>query len=239
LADVRNLDGMNFDRYFNFIRNFLLIPEDDKRIEGDLVDRFTGSDFPYAFETDKEKRFLTLSSVKYIISPGEYGTKTLDEILSQHKDEKILGFGANTFPIGDDRVAAGFIQHPPSNRIAYKTVIDPRRPIFEAVAAIKTEAQDATDGVGFKLEIKSDSVIETLFSSFLNPRKFVADRSGRKIRLDLSRYAGKQVELLFSTDPGPKGNEAADWGGWAKLRFVSVDGQESKTETGFAEGNLE
>ena len=132
-------------------------------------------------------------------------------------------------------MATGLFQQPPSNRIAYKTVIDPQRPIFEAIATIKTEAQDASDGVGFKLEIKSDGVIESLFSTFLNPREAVADRSGRKIRLDLSRYAGKQVELLFSTDPVSKGNNAPDWGGWAKPRFVAVDGKESKTETGFAE----
>ena len=157
----------------------------------------------------------------------------MDEIVGQHKGEKIWGFGADTFPIGDGRVATGLFQHPPSNRISYKTVIDPRRPIFEAIGAIKTEAQDATDGVGFKLEIKSDSVIETLFSTFLNPREVVADRSGRQIRVDLSRYAGKQVELLFSTDPGPKGNNVADWGGWARLRFVPADGKEPETQAGF------
>ena len=43
------------------------------------------------------------------------------------------------------------------------------------------------------------------------------------------------MELLFSTDPGPNGNNPADWGGWAELRFVPVDGKEPKTETGFTE----
>ena len=58
LADVRSLDAMYYDRYFNFIRNSMISPEADKRIQGDLVDRFTGSEFPYTFDTDKEKRFL-------------------------------------------------------------------------------------------------------------------------------------------------------------------------------------
>jgi hypothetical protein len=235
LADVRSLDAMYYRRYVNFVRSFLFKPGDEKRGDGDLIDRFTGHGFPYTFDTDKEKRFLALSSVKYIISPGEFGTNILNEILRQHQAEKIPGFYAEVFPVGEAPRSAGFLQIPPSNRIAYKTVIDPRRPLFEAVATIKTEAQDKSDGVGFKIEIKSDGLIETLFSALLNPREVAADRSGRMIRLDLSRYAGKQVELLFSTDPGPKGDSSYDWSGWAKPHFVTVDEKESKDEAGFAE----
>jgi hypothetical protein len=235
LADVRSLNGMYYRRYFAFVRSFLVGPGDDKRSEGDFIDRFTGAESLWTFSTDREKRFLAISSVKYIISPGELNTEVLDEILDQHKDEKIFGFGADNFPVDDGGMSSGLFQHPPSNRIAYKTVIDPRRPIFEAVASIKTEAHNASDGVGFKLEIKSDGVIETLFSTFLNPRDVLADRSGRRIRLDLTLYAGKEVELLFSTDPGPHGNNAYDWGGWARLRFESAEGKEQKTEGGFTE----
>ena len=233
LADVRSLDAMYYRRYFNFVRSFLLKPGDEKRRTDDLVDRFTGHEFPYAFDTDKEMRFLTLSSVKYVISATEYNTEVLNEILRQHQAEKIWGFNAEIFPVGNGRLSAGFLQHPPSNRIAYKVVINPRRPIFETVASIKTEAQDVSDGVGFKLEIKSDGVIEPLFSTLLNPKEIAADRSGRTIRLDLSRYAGKQVELLFSTDPGPKNNNASDWGGWARLRFVAADGNQTEAEAEF------
>jgi hypothetical protein len=230
LADVRSLDAMYYRRYLIFVRSFLLKPEDEKRREGDLIDRFTGHEFLYAFDTDKEKRFLTLSSVKYVISTTEYNkSEVLNEILRQHQAEKIWGFNAEVFPVGSGRLSAGFLQHPPSNRIAYKAVIDPQRPIFEAIASIKTEAQDKTDGVGFKIEIKSDGVIEPLFSALLNPKEVADDRSGRKIRLDLSRYGEKQVELLFSTDPGPKGDSSYDWAGWADIRFVAAD------EAGFTE----
>jgi hypothetical protein len=234
LLDVRDLEGMYYRRYFTFIRSFLLKSGNDQRREGDLIDRFTGTELLNRIDTDKEKRFLALSSVKYIISAGDLNTEIVDEILGQHKGEKIWGFGADIFPIDGGKSASGLFQHPPSNRISYKTVIDPQQPIFEAVASIKTAAQTVSDGVGFKLEIKSDDVIEPLFSALVNPRDVVADRSGHKIRLDLSRFAGRQVELLFSTNPGPSGNTAADWGGWAHLRFLPIDDKASKPEA-FAE----
>lgn len=226
LADVRNLDAMNYKRYRAFLRNFLL-PPNDTRLHGDLADRFTGGDFPFEFDTETEKRFLSLSSVKYLISESDYGwsSKLLDEIIEQHKAEKIWGFSADTFRIGDKTIRSmrGLFQHPPSNRVSYKTVIDPAEPALEAIAAIKIEAAGTTDGAGFRLEIKDGDKIETLFETQLDPKNIPADRAGRPLWLDLSRYAGREVELLFSTDPGPKGDASADWAGWAGLRFIPRD----------------
>src|SRR5262249_27427613 len=77
LADVRDLDGLYYRRYIDFIRSFLLKPGDEHRLSGDLADRFTGAEagYSYAFDTDTEKRFLALSSVKYLIGTS----KVLDE----------------------------------------------------------------------------------------------------------------------------------------------------------------
>jgi hypothetical protein len=70
-----------------------------------------------------------------------------------------------------------------------------------------------SDGAGFTLEIKSGDKIEPLFHTEINPRDVPADRAGRRFRVDLSRYAGQNVELLFSTDPGPSGSADYDWVG--------------------------
>lgn len=230
LADVRSLDGMFFKRYFTFIRSFLLKEGDEQRSTGDLVDRFTGTEagYSYAFNSVAEGRFLALSSVKYLISGSEYGvsTKVLEDIIAQHRGENIWGFGADQFGRGSAK-SAGLSQHPPSSRISYKTFIDPLRPIFEGVATIKSEAEDRSDGVGFLLEIRTGGKTETLFSELVNPREVAADRNGRPFRVDLSPYAGKDVEVLFSTDPGPNGNNAYDWAGWTRLRFVSQQTSET------------
>jgi Bacterial membrane protein YfhO len=83
LADVRNLDAMQFKRYRTFIRGFLLPADAAGRINGDLADRFTGGEFPYEFNTDLERRYLALSSIKYLISDTDYGrsSKLPDEIV--------------------------------------------------------------------------------------------------------------------------------------------------------------
>jgi hypothetical protein len=227
LADVRSVDALYYRPYINFVRSFLRKPGDEQQSHGELADRFTGlHGSPYTFDTDLEKRFLALSSIKYLIGFGEFGSppsKVLEEIVAQHRTQNLWGLSADFFQVGDRQIASGLFQHPPSHRVSYKTVIDPKRPIFEGVAAIKAEAQDKTAGVSFLLEITADGKIEELFSTFLNPREVAADRAGRSFRLDLSQYAGREMELLFSTETGPSGNNAFGWAGWAKLGFVPRD----------------
>lgn len=72
LADVRTLDAMQYMRYRTFIRSFLLPPGAEAHQHGDLADRFTGGYFPYEFSTDVERRYLALSSIRYLISGSDY-----------------------------------------------------------------------------------------------------------------------------------------------------------------------
>ena len=52
-----------------------------------------------------------------------------------------------------------------SGRVAYKTLIDPAKPIFEATAVLKSEGVEISDGVGFRLEVKDGQSLETLFEA--------------------------------------------------------------------------
>jgi hypothetical protein len=240
LADVRSLDAMEYRPYFEFVRAFLLRPGDEAREHGDLADRFTGwgsDEYIYDFATAEERRFLALSSVKYLISMSEYGrtSSVLREILAQHQGENLWGFGLGIFPIGNGRLAEGMFQHPPSNRIVYKAKIDPSRPIFAGSLSMGEAAHDRSDGVGFTLEIKDGDKIERLFHTNLNPRDVPADRVGHPFRADLTQYAGQEIELLFSTDPGPSGNNAFDWAGWARLGFEPKDGSGDGMSSDFKE----
>src|SRR4051794_22332644 len=120
-----------------------------------------------------------------------------------------------------EKARRALLKSPPLNRVRYKVLIDPAKPIFEATAALKREATDVSDGAGFRLEIKDGEAIETLFEARLDPRRIPADRNGKPVRVDLGRYAVREVELLVSTDPAPKGDTTGDLGGWAGLRFVA------------------
>ena len=124
LADVRSLDAIYYDRYRQFMQNFLL-QRNDGQIHGDLYDRFTGSEFAYEFDTEAERRFLALSSIKYLIAQSELGwpSKWLTEIVEQHRGEPLIGFGSDVFRFGDPvtRNIRGLLQYPPSGRVRYKT----------------------------------------------------------------------------------------------------------------------
>ncbi len=39
--------------------------------------------------------------------------------------------------------------------------------------------------------------------------------------IDLSRYGGQEITLLFSTDPGPRGDSSFDWAAWSDFHFES------------------
>ena len=52
------------------MRNFLLPRR--QRIHGDLPIALPGSEFAYEFDTEPERRFLALSSVKYLIATANW-----------------------------------------------------------------------------------------------------------------------------------------------------------------------
>lgn len=225
IDDVRSLTAIHYVRYRSFIRNFLLPPNDDRR-HGDLADRFTGQEFTYPFDTETEKRFLALASVKYLLTDSEYGVsaKVVDEIIRQHQDEFIWGFGPEIFSVGDPpRRMRGVFQHAPSSKVSLRTMIDPRKLLLEGVATLK-DVGEKSDGADFHIELRQGERTETLFHAFLDPFNVPADRSGRAFRIDLGAHAAREVELLFSTGPGPKGDNKGDWAGWAGLRFVAHNG---------------
>jgi hypothetical protein len=87
LADVRSLDAIYYARYRRFMQSFLIRP-DDRRRQGDLQDRFTGSEFTYAFDSEVERRFLALSSIKYLIGRSEFSQSSnpSTRLVDQNRD---------------------------------------------------------------------------------------------------------------------------------------------------------
>ena len=81
LSDVRYIYGLNWNKFFTFIRTFLA--PGPLGSHGDLADRFTGDGFPYSFTAWKERRFLQLSSIRYLVSSDPY----LEEICATHHND--------------------------------------------------------------------------------------------------------------------------------------------------------
>ena len=99
LADVRNIDAMQYKRYRTFVRSFLLPAAAEARPNGDLADRFTGGDFPYEFNTELERRYLALSSIKYLISDRNHGWGSTDATSSPSPFKKIYDREVGVFEV--------------------------------------------------------------------------------------------------------------------------------------------
>jgi hypothetical protein len=86
LHDVRHLNAMHVRKYITFVRNFLL-PEVDLKPSGDLSERFTGEERDFSFNTLSERRFLQLSSVKYLLSNSPYDLQPQNQNMSEQKSD--------------------------------------------------------------------------------------------------------------------------------------------------------
>jgi hypothetical protein len=123
----------------------------------------------------------------------------------------------------DGKTVPILLQPPPSARVASRLRISPNRPFLDFCVLMKPEAFDKCDGVGFLLELRKDDRIEKLFSATLSPKTRPDDRKPLFARIDLRKYAGQEVELLYSTDASPTGANSHDRAGWARVRFTPGD----------------
>jgi len=77
------------------------------------------------------------------------------------------------------------------------------------------------DGAEGIIRIEDAGVAEIIYSKYLNPIDRMEDRKWYDETLDLSRFKGREVKIIFEAKPGPKGDATADWFAWSnpELRF--------------------
>ncbi len=114
-------------------------------------------------------------------------------------------------------------EHPPYRRLPYRVKVPDVSPVFQFAYGISSAAFDKPgDGVGFTIEVKdATGKIRKLFSNYIDPKHNLRERKWMDGALDLSAFRGQTVDLLFSTDPGPRGDTAFDWAGWSNFHFAS------------------
>jgi hypothetical protein len=224
LHDVRYINGMNWKKYFLFIR--ALLASSDVGLHGDLADRFTGGDYIYAFRSWKEERFLQLSSIRYLVTGDPFLEKSsplITEALRQNETRikaEQIPVQRRSFVIGDDGRDVLFT-HPPISRLRVVTEIPSTASVLEFSPAFDPAVFGGCgDGVEFLLELRDRSGrIHTLYRRYLDPKRNPAEQRWFNEQIDLSRYRGKTVEILFSTSGGPAGDTGCDWAGWAGLEY--------------------
>ena len=108
---------------------------------------------------------------------------------------------------------------PPDTRLTYKVQV-PDDAWLKVAVGLKPEAwQQEGDGVLFFVGVSDGSQFEELFNQHVNPFGNPGDRKWIPVWVDLSAYAGEEIELIFNTRTGLPGkagdarNDAALWGG--------------------------
>jgi hypothetical protein len=111
----------------------------------------------------------------------------------------------------------------PSSRITWRLKI-PSNGVLKTSIALQPEVWDKdTDGVQFRVGVSDGRSYEELMRQYVNPKGRASDRRWFTVALDLSQYEGREVSVIFNTDPGPPGdaNTAFDWSVWGAPRVYS------------------
>ena len=107
---------------------------------------------------------------------------------------------------------------PPPTRLTFKVQV-PDDGWLKVAVGMKPEAwTQEGDGVLFFVGVSDSRTFETLFTQHVNPFGNPGDRKWIPVWVDLSAYAGEQIDLIFNTRASPPGqgddarNDLALWG---------------------------
>ena len=127
-------------------------------------------------------------------------------------------FGIEDVDLGGETKKAIALKPATGTRIMWKVRVPDDGWLWVSIG-MKPEAwKNEGNGVKFQVTVSDGRASETLFEHQLNPFATQADRKWLPVRVDLSTYAGEQVELRFNTYASPAGqpaderNDLAVWG---------------------------
>jgi hypothetical protein len=111
----------------------------------------------------------------------------------------------------------------PTSRIIWKVTV-PNDANLRTALGIKPDAWDKEgDGVLFRIGISDGRTYEELLNQHVNPGLVQDDRKWIPVNIDLSAYAGEEVEIIFNTNtslPGRGDDSRHDWAHWGAPRIV-------------------
>lgn len=123
--------------------------------------------------------------------------------------------------INDDKRRAIFAH--PTSRIIWKLTVPNDAGLRTALALRPDAWTKEGDGVLFRIGISDGRTYEELLNQHVNPAHVEDDRTWIPVTIDLSAYAGEDVEIIFNTNsslPGRGDDSRHDWALWATPRIV-------------------
>ncbi|MEP7191216.1 MAG: hypothetical protein ABI901_18650, partial [Roseiflexaceae bacterium] len=117
------------------------------------------------------------------------------------------------FTINDDTRAVLAMQ--PPSAITYTLKLPAHAQLHTALALNPQIWQpDKGDGVEFIVQLDAADGRHELLRRYIDPKSQPANRRWDDIAINLSAYAGQDVQLTLLTLPGPAGDGRYDWAGW-------------------------
>jgi hypothetical protein len=236
LFDVRDLDAMYPRRFLKFVRNFAYGNPAEIEFGGkNITTRFNGiepaADFVFNDESrGRWTRFFELSSVRFILSTKGHLSAApnplLEQILSQNEScnssfvRRILTFDGRSYCYGLFHHATA---EAGTNEVRWTVTVPSNSPWLGFAVGVDPRKYDDPigDGMTFKLSVQSAKVQpEAAFVKYINPVKNGGDRRFFNASIDLRKYAGKDVTLIFDVDAGPGRDNRNDWGEWCNMQWM-------------------
>jgi hypothetical protein len=226
LFDVRGLDALFYKRYFPFQSAFFPRSTD---FPDEFVDRFTGAT-GLAPSSLLQQRFLALSSVGYVVTPDVLlDPKTLVGMLFFQNAGKIAPEHAPQFVPGMYDIAGdrrlGFLEHPIFDRLPLRVRVPKDNDELRFAIGFNRKTYEfpiCGEGVRYRLEVRDGKNTRSLFEEYIDPKHVVSQRRWLDRTVSLKAYAGRVVDLLFSTSPGPRNDTCMAWSLWGNLRFAGA-----------------
>ncbi len=127
-------------------------------------------------------------------------------------------FAIQTVVINGDRQRSLFAH--PFSRVIW-TVQVPEGAVLRTAAALRPDSWLLeSDGAIFRIGVSDGPTYTNLVRQVVRPQDEPEDRRWFPIEVDLSAYAGRQVRVIFNTEPGESGNAVGDACVWGAPRIV-------------------
>ena len=170
------------------------------------------------------EKFTVPSGEWYIMKRG-YGINDPNTFFSfignLHNATVMNMFGDHKIWIMDDgnEMKYTILEHPNSTgtaRIIFNGVFIPENTTLEFAISLDplVWSPDKGDGVNFSISISNNSISQTLFSKYIDPKTNKIDRIWHKSKINLIEWSGQNVSFVFETSSGPGNNPYYDWALW-------------------------
>ena len=162
---------------------------------------------------------LVVGGAWYVKRGGE--TPAVIDLVQQFPNarKQPIGAGPDVFAVRTERIAGdtrySIYAHPPS-RITWRVTLPNDAWLRTALGVDEQAWNKDGDGVQFFIAISDGGRYEVLLDQHVDPHASRADRRWVPVMLDLARFGGHDVQIMFNTRTSAKGDDPRnDFAYWA------------------------